>query len=104
MSFSARVEGSRPTEVTLAGELDIATAAELRNRLTSIEGDIELDCSRLEFVDAAGLGVFVSAHRRLDGQGWKFVLVEPTPLLLRLLSVTGLDACLYVRSDAGSPR
>lgn len=104
MPFSASVEGSRPTVVRLAGELDIATAAELRNRLASIEGDIELDCSRLEFVDAAGLGVFVSAHRRLDGHGWKFVLVEPTPLLLRLLSVTGLDASLNVRSDAGSPR
>jgi anti-sigma B factor antagonist len=104
VSFSASAEGSRPTVVRLAGELDIATAAELRNRLASIEGDIELDCSRLEFVDAAGLGVFVSAHKRLDGEGWKLVLVEPTPLLLRLLSVTGLDASLHVRSEAGSPR
>jgi anti-sigma B factor antagonist len=102
--FSTSVEGSRPAVVRLAGELDIATAAELHSRLATIEGDIELDCSRLEFVDAAGLGVFVSAHKRLDGQGWKFVLVEPTPLLVRLLSVTGLDASLNVRSDAGSPR
>jgi anti-anti-sigma factor len=49
------------------------------------------------------LGVFVSAHRRCDGQGWKFVIVEPSPLLLRMLGITGLDATLHVRSDGAQP-
>jgi hypothetical protein len=29
--------------------------------------------------------------------------VEPSPLLLRLLGITGLDAILHVRSDVASP-
>jgi anti-sigma B factor antagonist len=103
MSFVACVEGSGPTVVTLAGELDLATAPELRELLASIDGDVELDCSRLELVGAEGLGVFASAHRRCDGQGWKFVLVDPSPLLLRLLGITGLDASLHVQSDGARP-
>ena len=104
MSFVTGVEGSEPTVVTLSGELDLATAPELRDRLASIEGDVEVDCSELQFVDAIGLGVFVSAHKRCDEQGWKLVLVEPSPMLLRLLGITGLDTTLHVRSDLAPPR
>ena len=98
VSLAARVEGCEPTVVTLVGELDLATGPALRNRLARIDGDIEVDCSRLAFIDAIGLGVFVSAKKRCDRRGWKFVLVEPSPLLLRLLEITGLDASLHVRS------
>ena len=103
MSFVARVEGFGPTVVTPVGELDLATAPKLRDCLASIDGDIEVDCSRLDFVDAIGLGVFVFAHRRCDEHGWKFVLVQPSPLLLQLLGITGLDASIHVRFDGTAP-
>lgn len=102
VALVGRVEGSGPTVVTLVGELDIETGPELRDHVAAIEGDIEVDCSGLAFVDAAGLGVFVSAHKQCDAQGWKFVLVEPSPWLLRLLDITGLDELLHVRS-IGAP-
>ena len=98
-----RVEGSGPTVVTLVGELDIATGPELRDHVAAIDGDIEVDCSRLAFIDAAGLDFFVSAHKQCDAQGWKFVLVEPSPLLLRLLDITGLDEHLHVRLIGAPP-
>lgn len=103
MSFFVQMRGSGPTVVTPVGELDLATAPELSCRLASIYGDTEVDCSKLDFVDAVGLGVFVAAYRRCDRHGWKFALVEPSPLLLRLLGITGLDAILHVRSDVASP-
>jgi anti-anti-sigma factor len=103
VSIVAGVDGSDPAVVRLAGELDLATAPELSERLASIDGDVEVDCSRLEFVDAVGLTVFVRANQRLDEAGWKFVLVQPSPVFLRMLEITGLDASLEVRSDGAAP-
>jgi anti-sigma B factor antagonist len=93
-----------PTVVHLCGELDMATAPALRDRLALIEGDIELDCSRLEFIDATGLAVFASANRQCAAQGAQFVLSRPPALLLRLLRITGLDEIITVRTSVGGDR
>jgi anti-anti-sigma factor len=84
------------TFVTLLGELDLATAPLVRECFARIGGNIEVDCSGLEFVDAQGLGVFASTQARMDAN---FVFVDPTCSLLRLLRITGLDASLEVRSN-----
>ena len=99
MRFQTAVLGSDPTVVALVGELDIATAPIAEACLSSIVGDVEIDCSRLEFVDASGLGLFVSVHSRCEQEASKVVLVDPPQLLLRLLKITGLDMSLNVRSD-----
>jgi anti-anti-sigma factor len=92
-----------PALVTLLGELDVSTAPLLRDCFARIDGDVEVDCSGLDFVDAQGLAVFVSARARCAPDG-RFVLVEPAPCLLRLLRVTGLDATLEIRCDAALVR
>ena len=92
-----------PTLVTLLGELDVSTAPLLRDSFARIDGDVEVDCSGLEFVDAQGLAVFVSARARCEPHR-RFVLFEPTACLLRLLRITGLDATLEIRCDAALVR
>ena len=94
MTMSARVTGFSPTVVHVSGELDVATAPRLRACLASIDGDIIIDCSGLEFVDAAGLSVFVSCRSRCERAGAKFVLEEPSELLIRVLCITGLRESL----------
>jgi anti-anti-sigma factor len=87
-----------PVRVTLIGELDVTTAPLLRDCFARIDGDVDVDCSGLEFVDAHGLGVFVSARTRCEPNG-RFVLVEPASCLSRLLRITGLDASLEIRFE-----
>ena len=99
MSIVACVDGANPAVVRLAGELDIVTAPYLSECLASIDGDVEVDCTGLEFVDAIGLTVFVQANRRTDEAGWKFVLVEPSRSFLRILRITDLDESFEIRSD-----
>jgi anti-anti-sigma factor len=89
----------RPTVVTLLGELNISTVPLLRQCFAHIEGDIDVDCSGLDYVDAQGLGIFVSASARCARADAKFVLVEPSGALSRLLQITGLDTRLEVRSS-----
>ncbi|KAB2381857.1 STAS domain-containing protein [Actinomadura montaniterrae] len=55
--------------VTLAGELDVASAAELRGHLAALIGDgadhLILDFSDVGFVDSNGLSVLAGVHRLL---------------------------------------
>jgi anti-anti-sigma factor len=88
------------TVVTLLGELDISTVPLLRQCFAHIEGDIDVDCSGLDYVDVQGLGIFVSASARCARADAEFVLVEPTSALSRLLRITGLDTRLEIRSDS----
>ena len=46
----------RPTLVTLVGELDVSTVPLLRQCFAHIEGDIDVDCSGLDYVDVARFG------------------------------------------------
>jgi anti-anti-sigma factor len=92
-----------PTLVTVLGELDVTTAPLLGDCFARIDGDVEVDCSGLEFVDARGLEVFVSACARSE-RNRRFVLVEPARCLLRLLRVTGLDSMFDIRRDASLVR
>jgi anti-anti-sigma factor len=92
-----------PALVTLLGELDVSTAPLLHDCLARIDGDVEVDCSGLDFVDAQGLAAFVAAHARCAPSG-RFVLVAPTSFLSRLLRITGLDATLEIRCDAAPTR
>jgi anti-anti-sigma factor len=94
----------RPTLVTVVGELDLSNAPLLDECLTGIVGDIVVDCSGLDFIGARGLRSLVTAHVRAQQAGARFVIVEPSPSMLRLLRVAGVDACLEIRLAQECPR
>jgi anti-anti-sigma factor len=94
----------RPTLVTLVGELDLSNAPLLDECLTGIVGDIDVDCSGLDFIGARGLRSLVTAHKRAQQAGARFVIVKPRPSLLRLLRVARVDAYVEIRSAQECPR
>ena len=52
--------------VTVAGEVDIATVARLRERLSALAADgvpLVADLDRVSFIDATGLGALAGAAR-----------------------------------------
>jgi anti-sigma B factor antagonist len=80
------------TLIRVVGEIDAASAPRLGEALESHDGPITVDCSRLEFIDAAGLGVFARASRDSGG----VTLRNASPFLCKLVKITGLDAALRV--------
>lgn len=94
-----RVDATNPAVVRLQGELDLASAPRLLTVLAGLDGDVELDCSGLEFIDAAGLGAFVKAHRGCAVRGAKLVVVDPSSPVVRLLRIVGLDTVLHIRRN-----
>jgi anti-sigma B factor antagonist len=102
------------TVVEVAGEIDMASAAELRHSLhqTIDAGSRQLvvDLRQVDFMDSMGLGVLVGAQRRLRGHdNGSIQLVCADGLVLRVLRLTGLDRLFPVHatladalgSDAG---
>ena len=80
-----------PTLVTVAGEIDILTASELRDQVRTLpEGDIVLDFSGVRLLAAAGLRVLLDLHDRRARAGMRVVLAAPSPSVRRVLVVTKL--------------
>jgi anti-anti-sigma factor len=101
-AFMVEVEASSPAVVRLHGELDLAGVAPLMSALACRDGDVELDCSGVDFIDAAGLGAFVKAHQQCAARGAQLVVVDPSSALLRLMQMVELDRELHVRRDGAA--
>jgi anti-sigma B factor antagonist len=88
------------TVVSVFGEVDVATAPELKERLTGLvnEGRVKLvlDLSGVDFLDSTGLGMIVSALKRARTHGGDLSIVCTESRITRLFEITGLDKALTV--------
>lgn len=78
----------------LTGTLDMAGARELHARAQelarSANGDLALDCSGVERIDAAGAQILVALGRSLTARGWSLELRNVPERVLGLLERTGI--------------
>ena len=86
------------TKVSVRGRLDVTTVADVREVLHSAvdhgSGDLHVDLTDLELVDATGLGLLLGAHRRAGRAGRRLVLHAVPARVHRLLLATRLDRVL----------
>ena len=89
------------------GEIDLATAAELKQRLEAViasgAATIIVDLSDVAFIDSTGIGVLLSVQRRITAGEREMVTICPDPLVRRIFEVAGLLDVLRVvgtRRDA----
>ena len=87
--------------VTLLGEHDIATSAEVRRALADVRGVplvvVELaDCT---FMDSTVMGVLVSASRRAAAAGGRLVAVNADGIVAKALQITGIADLLHLSRD-----
>lgn len=105
--FHAEVDASEHGVVVirLHGDLDMATAGELRQALTRIlgtaPGQLTIDLSGLEFVDSTGIGVLVGGLRRAEDQGCDFALRFPNGPVRKVLHLTGIDQIMPIEPTSG---
>jgi anti-sigma B factor antagonist len=80
--------------VTVAGEVDFASAAGLRERLFTLAcagRPLVADLDRVSFIDAAGLGVLAGAAREAATHGASLRVVCARRQVRRLFGLTQLD-------------
>ena len=90
--------------LALSGRLDSRTATEVRDALHSAidngDGDLAVDVSGVDLVDAIGLGVLLGAHRRADRAGRRVVLRDASPRLVRILRLARLHRVFVLEPAA----
>jgi anti-anti-sigma factor len=85
--------------VRVTGELDVATAPELDACLLALDGDdIMIDMAGLTFMDSSGISVLLTAFKRSTKGGHRFVLRGPTPPVVRVLHVSGVDQVFTIEA------
>jgi anti-sigma B factor antagonist len=94
---------SRSVVITLHGELDLASAADVSQAIADAGASgaavVIVDLRGLEFMDSAGISVLVRGHEAARGAGHQFAIVKGTPQVDRLLNLTGLDDQLTLVDD-----
>src|SRR3954469_22619644 len=71
----------------IIGEVDLETAPQVEAALESLDQPLEVECGEIDFIDCAGLGVLARAAASLGS----VTLRDSSPLLVRMLQITGLD-------------
>jgi anti-anti-sigma factor len=81
-----------PRRVSVAGELDLATADELAAWLVNQgqgDGDLTVDVAGLSFIDSTGVRALLRAADAMAGRG-RLILRDPSPPVRSVLELAGL--------------
>ncbi len=77
--------------VTVSGRLDAAQAAAAQAFLDGTDGVVTLDCTGLDYISSAGLGVLLKTQKRLMASGGKVRLTGVKPALRDIFTYSGFD-------------
>ena len=77
--------------VQVVGRLDAAQSPAAQAFLDKTQGTVTVDCSRLEYISSAGLGVLLKTQKRLLGTGGKLRLVGVNRHLQDIFQYSGFD-------------
>jgi anti-sigma B factor antagonist len=82
------------------GDIDLATAPNLKAALDAARDEgaryVVVDFEDVAFLDSTGIGVLLSAERKLRARGGKLIVVCDAPLIRRVFEIAGLTDVLNI--------
>jgi len=101
-SIEKRFAGDTPV-VVVAGEIDVATAPQLREVLHEViaqgQATVVLDLLPVTFLDSTALGVLVGALKRCRELGGELHVVVSDPRIMKIFEITGLTNVFPIASS-----
>jgi len=77
--------------VVITGRLDAAQSPAAQTFLDQVQGTVTMDCSRLEYISSAGLGVLLKTQKRLLSSAGKLRLSGVGSHLRDIFVYSGFD-------------
>jgi anti-anti-sigma factor len=103
-----RIDTIRPSptlaRVAVIGEVDLATATQLQDRLLVVIHDqtpavVDVDLAGVSFFDCAGIGALVAVRNLAVAAGQQMYVSHPSRMIRRLLELTELLGVLTAPID-----
>ena len=95
LELSCRTGANGYQIVSVAGELDIATAEQAYSYISEVIDErpapVTVDLSGLTFCDASGLGALARIARHAREAGRQLMLTSARPSVMKIMRITGLD-------------
>ena len=86
--------------VVMAGRFDAAQCPAAQAFLDKVQGEATLDCTRLEYISSAGLGVLLKTQKRLMGSGGRLRLSGVNRHLRDIFQYSGFDQIFEIEAAA----
>lgn len=97
------LEEANKTIVQLNGEVDVYTAPLLKETLTPISKqpniEVIIDMSQVQYIDSTGLGIFIGALKTTHVNNSTLKLTGVNERIGRLLTITGLDEVIEIEES-----
>ena len=90
------IDGKGPGVFALAGRLDAAESPRAQAALDAVSGIVNLDCTGLEYISSAGLGVLLKTQKRLLAANGKLRLTGVNRQLQDIFLYSGFDQILEI--------
>ena len=91
------IESGPDGVVLITGRLDAAEAPRAQSFFDGVQVTVTVDCSRLEYISSAGLGVLLKTQKRLLGSGGKLRLTGVNSHLNDILGYSGFDQIFEIQ-------
>lgn len=89
--------------ISMRGRLDASQAAAAQAALDRTSGTVTLDCSALEYLSSAGLGVLLKTHKRLLSGGGRLRLTGVNRHLQDIFNYSGFSQLFEIEPAAAPP-
>lgn len=95
LSFELSTARGKPAMLQVAGEIDLGTADQLRDRLVAPTAgerpQLVVDLTGVSFYDASGLSAFLAGREEAHKRGGWLRLCSLQPVVAKLFRITVLD-------------
>ena len=85
------IEQGADGRVVMSGRLDASQAPSAQAFLDKLSGQVVLDCSALDYLSSAGLGVLLKTQKRLTASGGQMRLVGVSRHVNDIFTYSGFD-------------
>ena len=102
--FTLEASSASGRRLDVAGELDLVASAPLRAALAELadgdgDGEVTVDLSAVTFIDSTALCVLVQAHTASAAAGGRLIVIDPSPVVVRILHLAGLFTLLDIQGS-----
>jgi len=90
------IEAVGEGRIRLVGRLDASQTEKATTALKALAGPLTADCSALEYISSAGIGVILETYKRLHDAGHTLTLAHLSPRIRNVFAYAGLDRVLQI--------